>query len=124
MSLSEEFPLLARNEGVWQGYYRYYDPAGNMIDEHLQAQEAKRLNVRVTDKEVDDMLLRLNRQNDLEAGELETMLQRANVDVNALRSKLRAERAWNKVVRQQVSRFALDHVLLGGTEHRRRRRGR
>lgn len=34
MALSSNFPLLARNEGVWQGYYRYYDAAGNKTDEH------------------------------------------------------------------------------------------
>jgi len=84
----------------------------NMIDEHLQSQEAKRLNVRVTDQEVDDMLVRLNRQNELEAGTLESMLQRANVDVNALRSKLRAERAWNKVIRQRLQR----QVFIGDEE--------
>ncbi len=84
----------------------------NMIDEHLQSQEAKRLDVRVTDKEVDDMLVRLNRQNDLEAGMLESMLERANVDVNALRSKLRAERAWNKVIRQRLQR----QVFIGDEE--------
>lgn len=27
-------PLLARHEGVWEGIYRYYDAAGNKIDEH------------------------------------------------------------------------------------------
>lgn len=27
-------PLLARHEGVWEGVYRYYDAAGNKIDEH------------------------------------------------------------------------------------------
>lgn len=28
-------PLLARNEGVWEGWYRYYDAAtGNKTDEH------------------------------------------------------------------------------------------
>ena len=84
----------------------------NMIDEHLQSQEAKRLNVRVTEKEVDDMLARLNKQNDLSAGELETMLGRANVDVNALRAKLRAERAWGKVIRQRLQR----QVFIGDEE--------
>ena len=28
------FPLLARHEGVWDGWYRYYDAAGDKIDEH------------------------------------------------------------------------------------------
>jgi len=34
MSLKETMPVLARHEGVWDGYYRYYDAAGNKIDEH------------------------------------------------------------------------------------------
>lgn len=84
----------------------------NMIDEHLQFQEAKRLNVRVTEKEIDDMLVRLNRQNDLEPGQLEGMLGRSNVDVNSLRSKLRAERAWNKLIRQRLQR----QVFIGDEE--------
>ena len=25
---------MARNEGVWEGYYRYYDAAGDKVDEH------------------------------------------------------------------------------------------
>jgi len=28
MSIRKNFPLLARHEGVWEGYYRYYDVAG------------------------------------------------------------------------------------------------
>ncbi len=27
-------PYLARNEGVWEGWYRHYDAAGDKIDEH------------------------------------------------------------------------------------------
>jgi len=34
MSLRANMPLLARNEGVWEGYYRYYDAAGSKLDEH------------------------------------------------------------------------------------------
>ena len=34
MSLRASLPFLARSEGVWEGYYRYYDGDGNKIDEH------------------------------------------------------------------------------------------
>lgn len=34
MSLRKAMPLLARHEGVWDGFYRYYDAAGDKIDEH------------------------------------------------------------------------------------------
>ena len=27
-------PLLSKHEGVWDGWYRHYDPNGNKIDEH------------------------------------------------------------------------------------------
>jgi len=32
--IKRAMPLLARNEGVWDGYYRYTDAEGNTIDEH------------------------------------------------------------------------------------------
>lgn len=32
--LKKAMPLLASNEGVWDGYYRYVDAQGNKIDEH------------------------------------------------------------------------------------------
>ena len=34
MGIKEDMPLLASNEGVWEGWYRYYDADGNKIDEH------------------------------------------------------------------------------------------
>ena len=34
MSLRKSMPYLARNEGVWEGVYRYYDAGGDKIDEH------------------------------------------------------------------------------------------
>lgn len=74
----------------------------NMIDEQLQLQEAKRHNIRVSDEEIDQVLVRLNQQNDLPAGSLEKILARANVDVNVLRAKLRADESWNKLIRNQL----------------------
>lgn len=32
--LRKTLPLLARHEGVWEGWYRYYNLAGDKIDEH------------------------------------------------------------------------------------------
>jgi peptidyl-prolyl cis-trans isomerase SurA len=74
----------------------------NMIDEQLQLQEAKRLNIRISDEEIDKVLVQLNKQNDLPAGSLEKILARANVDINVLRAKLRADESWGKVIRNQL----------------------
>jgi len=74
----------------------------NMIDEQLQLQEAKRLNIRVSDEDVDKMLVGLNAQNKLPPGSLEKVLQRANVDINVLRTKLRADESWSRVLRNKL----------------------
>lgn len=34
MEIKSAMPLLARNEGIWEGWYRYYDQQGNKVDEH------------------------------------------------------------------------------------------
>lgn len=74
----------------------------NMIDEQLQLQEAKRLNISVSDEEVNRLLAKLNAQNKVPAGTLESILTRSEVDVNALRAKLRADEAWGKVLRERL----------------------
>jgi hypothetical protein len=47
MSLRKDMPMLARNEGVWEGYYRLYDARGNKTDEHKA-----RLICRIHDDEI------------------------------------------------------------------------
>jgi len=74
----------------------------NMIDEQLQLQESKRLNIRVSDEEINELLAQLNKQNNLPAGSLEQILQKAGVDINVLRAKLRADEGWGKVLRNQL----------------------
>jgi hypothetical protein len=34
LSFKEQFPLLARHEGVWDGHYRVYNAQGDKTDEH------------------------------------------------------------------------------------------
>lgn len=34
MGIREDMPLLASHEGVWDGFYRYYNADGVMVDEH------------------------------------------------------------------------------------------
>ncbi len=33
-SLKEKIPIIARNEGVWEGWYRHYDARGRLEEEH------------------------------------------------------------------------------------------
>jgi peptidyl-prolyl cis-trans isomerase SurA len=74
----------------------------NMIDEQLQLQEAKRLNIRVSDEEIAKLLAKLNAQNKLPPGTIESVLTRAGVDINTLKGKLRADEAWTKLIRERL----------------------
>lgn len=33
-SIREAFPILARHEGVWEGWYRHIAPDGTLVDQH------------------------------------------------------------------------------------------
>ena len=34
MSVKDDMPIIASNEGVWEGWYRYYNLDGDKTDEH------------------------------------------------------------------------------------------
>lgn len=73
-----------------------------LIDERLQMQEAKRLNITVSDQEVREAVAVLERQNNLPPGALEGRLQQDGVPFSTLISQVRANLAWGKIIRRQI----------------------
>lgn len=78
----------------------------NMVDERLQLQEAKRLNIRVEPKEIDDALARIANQNGVQPGELAERLRSDGLNIESLEAQVEANLAWTKVVRRRGARFA------------------
>jgi peptidyl-prolyl cis-trans isomerase SurA len=78
----------------------------NLIDEKLEMQEAKRLNVTVSEKEVNQAFARLEAQNKMPKGGLDVFLKEHGVDRNTLVDQVTAAIAWNKVVHQSLSQLA------------------
>lgn len=78
----------------------------SMIDERLQLQEAKRLNIRVDRQELNDALARLEKQNGLPPGGLAERLKSEGMSVESLEAQVQASLAWMKVVRRRGARFA------------------
>jgi peptidyl-prolyl cis-trans isomerase SurA len=74
-----------------------------LIDEKLEMQEAKRLNVKVTDKELQDSLSRLEAQNKIPPGGLDAYLQQRRIDPASLRDQITAAIAWAKLVRRKLA---------------------
>lgn len=73
-----------------------------LIDESLQLQEAKRLNLRVTDKDLERAFAGIEEQNGVRPGQLDAYLESLGVDKLALINQIEPEIAWAKVVGRRI----------------------
>lgn len=74
-----------------------------LIDEKLQMQEAKRLEVEVSDGEIDRQIAQIESRNGMPPGALLPMLRQQGVNPEALRAQVRAEIAWVSTVSRRLS---------------------
>lgn len=85
-----------------------------LITEALQMQEARRLNITVTDAQVDRAYDQVAINVSISTGRLTQLLNAAGVNSDSLKARLRAQIAWQQVVTQvvapgvQVSELDLD----------------
>jgi peptidyl-prolyl cis-trans isomerase SurA len=69
-----------------------------MIEEKLQLQEAKRMKIVLSTKDIDDGIANIERQNGAAKGSMLKELQAAGVDAGAVRSQINAGLAWAKLI--------------------------
>ena len=74
-----------------------------MIDELLKKQEAKRSGIENSANEIDDAIGNIEKQNNLERGELKKQLQDMGVSYDTLRSQVDADLAWLKYTHMVLS---------------------
>jgi peptidyl-prolyl cis-trans isomerase SurA len=74
----------------------------SLIEESLQLQEAKRLNLQVTDAEIDNALANIAERNQLTVDRLRAYLVDNGVNVETLLRQVRAQIAWVKVVNRTI----------------------
>lgn len=74
----------------------------SLIDEALQKQEAERLNIRVSDKELDAAIARVERANNIPAGGFEPFLQRQGISPQSALEQIRTNIAWQKLLSRAV----------------------
>lgn len=74
-----------------------------IVDEKLQVQEAKRQNVTATDEEINKAIAQLEKQNNLQPGQLDQVLKAHAIERSALIDQLTASIVWAKLVRRLVS---------------------
>lgn len=73
-----------------------------LIDERLQLQEAKRLNIAVADSEVTDAMRQIERSNNMPQGGLDQWLKRFDLPQEAIASQIRAGIGWQRVIARRV----------------------
>ena len=74
----------------------------SLIDERLQMQEAKRLDIQVTDVQVASALEQIAGQNNMTEGQFLTMLRNRGVIPTTLIDQIRAQIAWQTIVQRRV----------------------
>jgi peptidyl-prolyl cis-trans isomerase SurA len=72
-----------------------------LIDEQLEMQEAKRLDVTVSKEEVDQALARIAHDNNIPGG-MESYITEHGGSADALTQQIRAGLSWNKVVQREL----------------------
>lgn len=74
-----------------------------LIDEQLQLQEAKRMNIVISDGQVDDAFTQVARNIKVSSDKLNQILQQAGVSKETMRARLRAAIAWQQVSQMVVA---------------------
>jgi len=74
-----------------------------IVDEKLQLQEAKHQNITATDDEVKKAVGQIEKQNNMQPGQLDAVLRAHGIDKSALIDQLTASIVWGKLVRRLVA---------------------
>ncbi len=77
----------------------------NLIDERLQIQEAKAKEITVEGKDIDDTFGRVAKNFKRTSGTFDGYLRERGASATTLRQQIRAELAWNRLLRRKVEPF-------------------
>jgi peptidyl-prolyl cis-trans isomerase SurA len=75
----------------------------SLVDEKLQLQEAKKQNIVATDDETNNALSQIEKQNNMQTGQLTTFLKARGIDRSSLISQVTASIVWAKLVRRKAA---------------------
>lgn len=73
-----------------------------LIDERLQSQEAERLDIKVSDKQVEAAIDTIAAQNNMSAAAFKDLMARRDVLVSALEDQVRAQLVWRTLVARRI----------------------
>jgi len=75
-----------------------------LINEHLRFQEGKRRNITIDEEEIDQAIVDIERGNNMPVGSFLDFLEQRNISVETLKTRLRSELIWTKLVSRRLRR--------------------
>ncbi len=73
-----------------------------LIDEALEVQEAKRLNITVNSTEIDNAMGRIAKQNDMTETQFSNFLKQSGIPLSTLVAQIRAGLSWSKIISEKI----------------------
>ena len=73
-----------------------------LIDEALEVQEAKRLNITVNSAEIEKAMARIAKQNDMTDTQFSNFLKQSGIPLSTLVAQIRAGLSWSKIVAEKI----------------------
>ena len=74
-----------------------------LVDEYLQTQEAARLDIAVTERDVEFTIDQIEQKNGMGEGGFDKFVRTHRLDRDALLTQIRAEIAWTKLIRRRLN---------------------
>ena len=102
---------------------------GSLVEEQLKLQEADRIEIQVSQGEINEGLRTIAQQNNLELEQFKEMISKGGLSIETMERQIRAEIAWGKVIQARmrskvvISEGDVDSVLdrleknVGKTEY-------
>lgn len=91
----QNLPNEARQRLLQQAVYR-------LVDEKLQMQEAKALNIEVARSDIEQGFAAIAAQNKMDADHFRKALRHNGINLNTIEDQIKAEIAWSQVVRRRL----------------------
>lgn len=73
-----------------------------LIDERLQTQEAKKNDIKVSDKDINEAIEAIEQQRGMAAGDIDRMLEADHVPKDTFIQQIKAQLSWNRVLMRKV----------------------
>ena len=74
-----------------------------LMDERLQSQEAGRLGIGVSEREIEEQMEAIEKRNNMQPGGLGQFFRTNRLDIETWKERLRVEIAWNKVLARRIA---------------------